>query len=416
MLKFYALFLIIGVCVFACSHDITAPANKKTDNYAKADALAGSIDEKFISSNLKFAIKVFHKIEEQNSHENIFISPLSLSIALAMTYNGSLAETQKAMANTLEFRNMLLNMVNDEYSKLIRSLQNYDASVQLSISNSIWINDNFPVKKDFIKKNEDYFFAKVANLDFSLTNAADIINTWIEQNTNGKISNVIPVIDPSDIMFIINALYFKGDWKFQFDEANTEEDNFYLSNGTTQKVPMMSNGGRDYTYYFSNSFSAVRMPYGRDIISMYIFLPNYGYELGDFLTNLNIENWNNWMTSFDSLPEPDPRFVFKLPKFKLEYEKNFNEMLKALGMEIAFTSSANFGGISDTPIWIGYVKQKTFIEVNEKGSEAAAVTVISPIRSEPPGFIANRPFFFTIRDDRSGTILFMGKILEPTYN
>lgn len=416
MLKLYALFLIIGLCVFACSHDITAPTNETIDNHAKADALASSIDEEFISSNLKFAIKVFHKIEEQDSHENIFISPLSLSIALAMAYNGSLGETQKAMANTLEFRNILLNMVNDEYSKLIRSLQNYDASVQVSISNSIWINDNFPVKKDFVGRNEDYFFAKVANLDFSLTNAADIINSWIEQNTNGKISDVITIIDPSDIMFIINALYFKGDWKFQFDEANTEEDNFYLSNGTTKKVPMMSNGGLDYTYYFANSFSAVRMPYGRDIISMYIFLPNYGYELGDLFTNLKIDNWNNWMTSFDSLPEPDPRFVFKLPKFKLEYEKNFNEMLKALGMGIAFTSSANFGGISDNSIWIGYVKQKAFIEVNEKGSEAAAVTVISVVRSEPPGFIVNRPFFFTIRDDRSGTILFMGKILEPIYN
>ena len=419
MRKLYLIFILIGILILGCSYKTTSPGNGNNDDYAKVDSLAYSVDEELTSANLKFALKVFNKIEEQNSDENIFISPLSLSIALAMTYNGALEGTYEAISTTLEFQNMSLDKLNEEFLKLIKSLQRCDSKVELSIANSIWIRNDFPVKPDFIERNENFYLSQVSNLDFNLPNAPDIINNWVEENTNGKITELIQQISPYEVMFLINALYFKGQWKFQFDVADTEEDIFHLSDGTTKIVSMMSNSGNDFYYYFDDYFSAVRMPYGRDKIAMYIFLPNYnsGYDLDYFMENLNEENWNNWMASFDTLDTPFYEDMFKIPKFKLEYEKELNDVLKALGMEIAFNpSTANFGGMSDVkPLWINYVKQKAFIEVNEQGSEAAAATVVSMASGITPNFIVNRPFFFVIRDDRSETILFMGKILDPGY-
>ncbi len=421
MQKLYICLILIGILILGCSNKTTSPGNGNNNDYSKVDSLAYSVDEELTSANLKFALKVFNKIEEQNSDENIFISPLSLSIALAMTYNGALEETYEAMSTTLEFQNMSLDKVNEEFLKLIKSLQACDSNVELSIANSIWIRDGFPVKPGFIERNENFYLSQVSNLDFNLPNAPDIINNWVEENTNGKITDLIQQISPLEVMFLINALYFKGQWKFQFDEADTEEDIFHLSDGTTKIVLMMKSSGKDYKYYFDDNFSAVRMPYGRDKISMYVFLPKGEYNLDDFIASIDAENWNNWMNSFDSLSnifeyeEDYECFEFNLPKFKLEYEKELNDALKALGMEIAFTDYANFGEISEGPLWINYVKQKAFIEINEQGSEAAAATVVSMSYGSPPDFIVNRPFFFVIRDDRSGTILFMGKILDPSY-
>ncbi|MCK4357945.1 MAG: serpin family protein [Candidatus Cloacimonetes bacterium] len=422
MRKFCVSLILIGILILGCSSKTTSPGNGNNDDYSKVDSLAYSVDEELTSANLKFALKIFNKIEEQNSNENIFISPLSLSIALAMTYNGALEGTYEAMSTTLEFQNMSLDEVNEEFLKLIKSLQRCDSKVELSIANSIWIRDGFPVKPDFIERNENFYLSQVSNLDFNLPNAPDIINTWVEENTNGKITDLIQQISPDEMMFLINALYFKGQWKFQFDEADTEEDIFHLSDETTKTVLMMKSSGKDYKYYFDNNFSAVRMPYGRDKVSMYVFLPGGEYNLDDFIASIDAENWNNWMNSFDSLAnifeyeEEYECFEFGLPKFKLEYEKELNDALIALGMGIAFNPSANFGGMSDVkPLWINYVKQKAFIEVNEQGSEAAAATVVSMTSGIPPNFIVNRPFFFVIRDDRSETILFMGKILDPSY-
>ena len=418
MRKLYLIFILIGILILGCSYKTTSPGNGNNDDYAKVDSLAYSVDEELTSANLKFALKVFNKIEEQNSDENIFISPLSLSIALAMTYNGALEETQNAMANTLEFQSMSLDEVNEEYLKLIKSLQRCDSKVELSIANSIWIRDNYPVRDDFIERNENFYLSMVSNLNFGLPDAPEIINNWVEENTNGKITDLIQQIAEDEVMFLINALYFKGQWKFQFDVANTQEEDFYLSDGSTKTVSMMTNSGNDFVYYFADYFSSVRMPYGRDKIALYIFLPDYdnGYDLDYFLENLTEANWNNWMSSYDSLEIPFEEEMFKIPKFKLEYEKYLDEVLKALGMEIAFTPYANFGGMTDegNP-WINYVKQKAFIEINEQGSEASASTVVSMVECVPPPFIVNHPFFFVIRDDRSETILFMGKILDPSY-
>lgn len=422
MRKIYLTLILSGIFIIGCSY-LTSPDNGNNDNYEKVDSLAYAVDEELTSANLRFALKVFNEIEEQYPAENIFISPLSLSIALAMTYNGALEETYEAMCATLEFQDMSLDKVNKEFLNLIKSLQECDSKVELSIANSIWIRDDYPVKPDFIERNENFYLSQVSNLNFASPNAPDIINNWVKENTNGRITDLIQEISEDEVMFLLNALYFKGEWKFRFDEDDTEEGTFHLPDGTTKTVLMMKNSGKDYKYYFDDNFRAVRMPYGRDKIAMYVFLPDQGYNLDDFIASIEVENWNNWMNSFDDLSNilgdyEYEYFQFRLPKFTLEYEKKLNDVLIALGMGIAFDPfAANFRGMCDYPHnpWIDYVKQKAFIEVNEQGSEAAAATVVSMAECVTPNFIVDRPFFFVIRDDRSETILFMGKMLDPSY-
>ncbi|MCK4653530.1 MAG: serpin family protein [Candidatus Cloacimonetes bacterium] len=414
MKRFY-LFILAILVLFACTDTVTSPDDSV--DYARSDSLADAVDEELIAANLRFAINVFKKLDENSEeNENIFISPLSLSVALAMTYNGADGETKDAMATTLELQNLSLDWVNEEYLTLIQSFQGCDTDVDLCTANSIWIRLGFPVKQDFINAVETYYLSEVFNLDFLDPNAPDIINSWVEENTNGKITNMIQQIIPAEVMFLINALYFLGNWKYEFDESDTQVEDFFLPDGSLKPVPMMKNSGNDYYYFGEDSFFSVRMPYGRDKIAMYIFLPNYfTYNLDDFFEILNADNWNNWMCSYDSLSYPFDDDMFKIPKFKLEYEKIFNDILIDLGMGVAFTPSANFSGITDEPLWINYVKQKAYIEVNEQGTEAAAATMVSMASGILPGFIANRPFFFVIQDDRSGAILFMGKIVDPSY-
>ena len=411
------LFFLISGCKRNSSSllDSGQQGNEVLD-FTLVDSLALSVDHRLTDANFEFALNVFREVNQTEPNKNIMISPLSLSTALQMTYNGALTETKDAMSEVLFIENISSEELNKQIRNLIISLQDCDSKVTLNISNSIWINDRVMVKPDFIQQMEDYFLSEVMNLDFSSSNSVQAINTWVDEKTNGKIEKIVDQLSESQLMLLINAMYFKGDWKYQFNPENTQESDFYMQDGSTKKVKMMSNGGKDYTYYTGENFDAVRMPYGRDIMAMYVFLPKKEYNIDAFISGLEMVEMSQWFSSFDSLRNVGDDFIFKLPKFQLEYEKLFNDILKNLGMEVAFTDDANFGKISDHPMWIDFVKQKTFIEVNEEGSEAAAVTVVSFTDSMPPRFVVNRPFFFLIRDDRSGTILFSGKIVEPDYN
>ncbi|MDZ8109426.1 MAG: serpin family protein [Nostoc sp. DedQUE12a] len=372
-------------------------------------------DTKIVQSNNKFGFKLFSEVNKSDGGEkNVFISPSSIAIALAMTYNGASGSTQKAMAKTLELQGMNLSEINSAYATVLKQLlENPDAKVQLKIANSLWANQEVKFQPDFLQRTEDFYQAKVSNLNFQDPTATSTINDWVKVNTAGKIDKIVQKIEPDQVLFLINAIYFKGNWTNEFDKNQTDEQPFYITSGRQKPHPMMSQEG-DYRYYENEQFQAVSLPYGKDgKLSFYIFLPKQNSNLKAFSQNLNVENWEKWMTQFNK-----QKGFIRLPRFKTEYDVTLNNTLKALGMEEAFSNKANFSGMGKN-FAISQVKHKTFLEVNEEGAEAAAATsvgiVATSLRQEPEPFrmIVDRPFFCAIRDNQTGSVLFMGSIVEP---
>ena len=404
---------LIGVSSF-----IYIPKYTQGLAYAKSDEKASSVDERLVYANTRFAFNIFKELMEEDGGKNIFISPLSISTALAMAYNGAGGSTQADMAGTLELGYEDLRDVNEGYLGLMESLESADGQVSLMIGNSVWMDEDFEprVFPIFTEGMSTYYDGEIFTRNFGDPGMIDDVNGWISEKTNDKIDKMISEIDPEIVMFLINAIYFKGDWTTEFDEAETREGDFFLPDGEIVRPEMMSTSGK-FSCYSGEGFKIARLPYGRDKIAMYILLPDEDESLESLLEVLN-------QTTFDDclgrLSLVDGLKV-KLPKFRLEYgTKRLNDALTNLGMGVAFDMhAANFSGIAPIDqenLYIDFVDHKAFIEVNEQGTEAAAATVVGIARSSAPTeitFYADRPFFFVIRDDRSGSILFMGSIVDP---
>ena len=290
-----------------------------------------------------------------------------------MTYNGADGTTRQAMARTLEIEGMSLEEANRAFADLKSSLASTDPKMQLKIANSIWARNDFALKPAFIERNKQHYGAEIASLDFSDPAAAKTINSWVNRNTEGKIDKIIDQIKPGDVLFLINAIYFKGQWQFEFKKENTKPDIFRLAGGA-KELPMMSQSG-SYFYYKGKDFQSVALQYGKGDVSMYIFLPNEQTGLDRFERELTPDNWDTWMKSFRVTPGD-----LMLPRFKVEWEAGLNDALKALGMEEAFNSRANFSQMakltSGNSLYISEVKHKALCEVNEEGTVAAAVTSV----------------------------------------
>jgi len=374
--------------------------------------------EGLVSADNEFGFKLFDEILKNDFGKNIFISPVSVAIALQMTYNGAAGDTRQAMAEAMKVKGMSLDELNRANAALKSVLKSSDPKVQLSIANSLWAKKGLPFKQDFIRRNRDYYKAEVSALDFNKPEAASTINRWVSKNTNGKIEKIVePPIDPLTILFLINAVYFKGKWTVEFDEEDTKKGFFYLLDGTRKTHPMMRRHG-NYKYYRAEKFQAISLPYGNERFSMYVFLPNEDSSLKEFYGGLNAKSWNEWMSQFRRM-EGD----IALPRFKIEYEALLNEALSTLCMGIAFDGSyADFSNMVEKAVleqgnvYISKVKHKTFIEVDEEGTEAAAATSVEMmITAVRPSFrmVVERPFFFAIVDDRTKAVLFMGSVVEP---
>ena len=357
------------------------------------------------SANTRFGFKLLHDLHGREPG-NIFISPLSISIALTMTFNGAVGETERAMAEVLEIDALDLSTINNSNRALRDSLENPDPKVQISIANSIWSRQGVDFNPEFLERNRVFFGAEVASLDFSSPQATATINEWVDTNTNGKIEKIVERIDPQTLLFLINAIYFKGNWQDEFDKSMTRPGTFHLANGSEKRVQMMRREG-EYPYFRGDNFEATSLPYGDGRMSMYIFLPNRNSNLNKFLRDLNAETWEGWLSQLQ-----DRRQTMMLPRFKLEYEVRLNDTLEALGMGIAFGGGADFSGMGPS-LFISEVRHKTFVEVNEEGTEAAAVTSVTGVKSVPAIFRVDRPFFFAIYDAETETILFMGTVTEP---
>jgi serine protease inhibitor len=366
-----------------------------------------------IEADNTFAFKLFKEINEQEGDKNIFVSPLSVAMALGMTYNGAAGTTQQAMQEVLELQGMDLQEVNESYRSLIGLLRGLDQQVEFTLANSIWYRNTMTFEQDFIDLNRDYFDAEVTPIDFADPSASQTINGWVDEKTNGRIPEIVPQTIPEYIvMYLINAIYFKADWTYQFDKSRTKDAPFRLVDGSEVTVDMMEHGGEiPVRYLWNQDLMALELSYGGDAYVMTILLP---YDLGsihELLDSLTQENWSAWL---DQLYNGE--MYVQLPKFTLEYELTMNDVLTALGMGVAFSpSAADFTKMyAPGGLYIDEVKHKTFVKVDEEGTEAAAATSVGiGLTSAPAMFVVDRPFVFVLREKLSGTILFMGKVMDP---
>ena len=326
---------MVLLCLFGC-FDIDFTRNIIRDVLAATEEPDVS---SVASANTRFGFKLLHDLRERDPGGNIFISPLSISIALTMTYNGAIGETERAMAEALEIAELDLSTINQSNKALRNSLENPDPKVQISIANSIWSRQGVDFNPEFLERNRTFFGAEIASLDFNSPQAPAIINEWVATNTNGKIEKIVESIDLQTLLVLINAIYFKGNWQDQFNESRTRTGVFHLSDGSEKQVQMMHREG-EYPYFRGENFEATSLPYGDGRVSMYIFLPNHNSNLNRFLRTLNEENWEDWISQLH-----DRTHELMLPRFRLEYEVSLNDTLEALGMGIAFGGGADFSGM-----------------------------------------------------------------------
>ena len=428
---FYALAACILCCNYACNEEDTQaeetpsiieelpPIIEEVPPPVDPIVFATRQEEKASADNY-FAFNIFKEVSKE-SGANTFFSPLSLNMALGMLFNGASGDTRTEMAEVLGMAGFTETEINEYYQNLSQTILTVDPLTDISIANSIWYRDVFPVKKPFIDVNQTYFDALVQPLDFRSPDAADIINKWCADKTKDRIKDIIAPPIPKDVvMYLINALYFKSKWQFEFDKANTKQEDFTKAGNQKKKVNMMEQAAF-LPYYADEKLQCVEMPYGNQSFSMVAILPAEDWSIEQLIDYLNNDTWKGIVGKTYM-----QQVWIKLPRFKIECDIPLNVPVENMGMKLIFDEfRADFENMYDKSIlsenlYVSEIKQKTFVEVNEEGTEAAAVTVIIGVTGEgnggslvPVPFFANRPFLYLIKEKSTGTILFIGRMDEP---
>jgi len=371
-------------------------------------------ESQLLAADNRFAFKLLGAIAAGETKPNVFISPLSVGMALGMAYNGAAGETEAAMRQTLELGDLSLSDINGSYRSLIDLLRGLDGSVEFTIANSLWYRQELTPAPEFLDRVTAFFDATVAALDFASADAPATINQWVDQQTGGRISQIVePPIPDETIAYLINAIYFRGDWTHQFERARTSPGPFRRADGSERSVPMMhSDGEIPVRYAGMGDVKVLDLAYGGGAYRMTIVVPANPEDLTALAARATAEAWAGWVAQLDST-----EMLVAMPKFTLSYDRSLKDDLAALGMEAAFCDSpeVDFSGMfPGVPACISAVKHKTFVDVNEEGTEAAAVTSVEVgLTSALPSFDVDRPFVFAIREALSGTILFLGVIGDP---
>lgn len=366
-----------------------------------------------VESSNTFAFNMFDKVlANTDPDKNVIISPLSMSYALSMALNGASGETYTEMRDALELEGLSLDNINDSYNKLMDALLSVDSKVKISIANSVWVKEGFPLKQEFVKRLQDYYDAEANSFTIS-QESLNAINQWIEDKTNGMIKDMLKELNDNLLSLLINAIYFEGEWWSGFNAENTETEIFTTSSGNNIDVNMMKQT-ESFDLYVDTKFAMLELPYGQGNYVMDIILPN-GNNLDSLLTVVTSENFSLWTNKL----YPRETIVW-LPRFKYEFNITINEILREMGMERAFTGTiADFSNMTDEDIYIGFVQHNAAIENYEKGTKAAAATVVGmEVTSLGPDplpyfFNANHPFIYIIREISTNTVIFMGKVTNP---
>lgn len=398
-------FLLVAGFLAGCGTDPTGPP-EPIDELPRELTAA---ERELAAAGNEFGFGLLGRVEAEEPEDNIFLSPLSASMALGMALVGSDGDTFEAMRTTLGFPGLSRDDIARSYGDLTGLLRGLDPAVEVGIGNSVWIREGFPFLEEYLDVVERHFDGRASELDFSDPEAAETINGWVRERTGDRIEELVtPPIDPNVVAYLINAIYFDGRWTEPFDPEETSEAPFTRPDGGTTPVRMMSR--RDtIAYAETDSFRVVELPYGGEAYSMTLLLPDPDVSVDRLAASLDTAAWRGLL---DGLDGRDVRL--SLPRFELEYEKVLNDVLKAMGMEGAFSGSADFTRmVEGGGIWIDEVKQKSFVRVDEEGTEAAAATSVAMVESAPPEVRFDRPFLFALRERLSGAILFLGKIVDP---
>lgn len=362
-----------------------------------------------------FGLGLFRQLADARPDANVVVSPLSAGLALSMLANGAQGQTLAGIQQTLA-SGTDLDGLNGTNAALAQALRNGD--VELAIANSLWARQGVPFLESFLQTNRRFYNAEVASLDFNSPAAAERINRWVSDNTSGRITRMVePPIDGDVVMYLMNAVYFKGRWEEEFQASATRPMPFRSPRGTVQR-PMMTRAD-SYGYLDGEGFSAVRLPYRGGRFSMYVLLPDASSNVAALRQRLTPQAWTEWMGGFG---QREVRVV--MPRYRVNVESRLNAPLAALGMADAFSPpQADFGAmlpaqyLAGQNVYVSEAKQKVFIEVNEEGTEAAAVTGIemraTSMPAPPIAFVVDRPFLLAIRDDQTGALLFIGQVNDP---
>jgi len=367
-----------------------------------------------ISSENTFALDLFKKVVENSGVAgNVIISPLSISSALSMTVNGANGSTREAMLEALRQNGTTPEIINNSYKDLTDALLRVDQRVLISIANSVWTENNFVVKNPFRDILTQYYNADAKSFDVTDPKVPGLVNTWIESKTNGLIKNMIDQLDPNTVMLLINAIYFKGKWTYQFDKGSTVTGAFHKSDGAAVNVPMMKQS-TDLKIYKGDGFSMAEFPYGQGNFVMDVILPddkNGAYSPFPVITDTSLKGWIAVMNK--------AKIDVTFPRFKYGFKKELKDILSDMGMGIAFSDFADFSNISDLPTKLSFVLHQAFIETNEEGTEAAAATIVGVVQTVavlPVTFNMDHPFLYLIRETSTNSILFMGRVSDPSAN
>lgn len=406
------LVLLFGLFIIACdsnNSDSLAP-EKPVIPLEKAA-------EKIIEASNNFTFKIFSEIEKEYPNENVFFSPLSMSMALTMALNGANGETKQQIKDVIDFGNYSDDEINAAFKSLHDAFESLDEEVEISLANSGWYNENYQLIENYRNILIDYYYAEIAGLDFSDLASVDIINDWIADKTKDKIKDMITELDPSTVLVLVNAIYFNGTWTYEFDEDETYDGIFNGLGDENISCKMMQSGKLKTKYNISENLTLATLPYGDGNFEMVLYMPTTGSEMQTVIDGIDASKLAELLNNAQ-----EDSITIHLPKFKIETATiSIKEMLRNLGMEIPFTEAADFSNIfgPDHTIFISDVLHKAFIEVNEEGTEAAAATVIIFIETSAGGgseeivLHFNKPFLFFIREVSTGEILFAGKLLKP---
>jgi serpin B len=375
------------------------------------------VDKAFISSSNEFGFVLLKKIISNNYSDNVIISPASVLLALALTNDGADGSTMYAIQATLELQNFTQDQINASSAQLMESLMLPDTSVELDIANSLWLNHQYKLKLPFTNDCEQNYSAKCFVRDFANPSTLAELNGWVNNKTKGKISSILDKLGSNDLLVILNAIYFDGKWTNPFNSSLTKEKPFFFIYGSQKDYPRMYQMNR-FSYCENSEYQVVSIPYGKRY-SMCIVLPRQRDGLPRFISGMNHSNWDELMSQM-RLKEG----IVELPRFKIDFFKSLAQALQDLGMGVAFGPGANFSRMTgDIMPYISDVFHKTYLEVDEKGTKAAAVTAVimgghtAAYHPEPPPkpfvMIIDHPFFCVIKDNMTGLNLFTGAIVDP---
>jgi len=408
------LIIAIGLLLTSCAPVINIPTLNPGN---KADA--GDV----VQANNLFALDLYNHYKTKEG--NIFFSPYSISTALAMTYEGAKGKTASEIQDVFHFPKDGEKM-RSGYANVISELNKKDKPYELQTANALWAHNGFTFLDDYFDLIGKYYGGKVTNLDFvkDTENSRKTINTWVEQQTKNKIKDLIPagMLDPTTRLVLTNAIYFKGDWIKQFEKNNTRPQDFRITPENQVEVQMMNRTDKEakFNYAENDILQILEMPYKGDELSMLVLLPKND-DLEKLENSLSLKNIESWKKGLEN-----QRVKVYFPKFKFETKYFMKDDLTSMGMPTAFTwPDADFTGMTgDIPqedrLYIGFVIHQAYVEVDEKGTEAAAATAVGMLTGAAPGFVeqipvflADHPFIFIIQHKETGNILFMGRVSDP---